>query len=170
MVRLRPLGTGIEAALHVRPFGMPGTPAFPVGDGPVAPLAEVEGRAVRAERDFEEEIHAARALVRACPTLRERGGIGARDLGDHGEVAGGDREAAVDLLDGDFGFRQAIGLAHQMGKIDCSYKEFNDASIETLLLLLRQVDRVDEILTFSNEFQKKMPRLLVKKAFEITYK
>ena len=71
---------------------------------------------------------------------------------------------------GDFGFRQAIGLAHQMGKIDCSYKEFNDASIETLLLLLRQVDRVDEILTFSNEFQKKMPRLLVKKAFEITYK
>lgn len=64
---------------------------------------------------------------------------------------------------GDFGFRQAIGLAHQMGKIDCSYKEFNDASIETLLLLLRQVDRVDEILTFSNEFQKKMPRLLVKK-------
>ena len=76
LVRLRPLGTGIEAALHVRPFGMPGTPAFPVGDGPVAPLAEVEGRAVRAERDFEEEIHAARALVRACPTLRERGGIG----------------------------------------------------------------------------------------------
>ena len=47
-----------------------------MGDGPVAPLAEVEGRAVRAERDFEEEIHAARALVRACPTLRERGGIG----------------------------------------------------------------------------------------------
>ncbi|MFQ9490157.1 MAG: hypothetical protein ACLR0N_03655 [Bilophila wadsworthia] len=60
----------------MRPFGMPGTPAFPVGDGPVAPLAEVEGRAVRAERDFEEEIHAARAPVRACPTLRERGGIG----------------------------------------------------------------------------------------------
>lgn len=71
---------------------------------------------------------------------------------------------------GDFGFRQAIGLAHQMGKIDCSYKEFNDASIETLLLLLRQVERIDEILAFSNEFQKKMPRILVKKAFEIAYK
>ena len=57
---------------------MPGTPAFPVGDGPVAPLAEIEGRAVRAERGFEEEIHAARALVRACPTLRANVAASAR--------------------------------------------------------------------------------------------
>lgn len=71
---------------------------------------------------------------------------------------------------GDFGFRQATCLAHQMGKIDCSYKEFTDASIETLLLLLRQADRIDEILTFSDQLEKKIPELAVKKSFEITLK
>lgn len=76
LVRLRPLGTGIEAAVYVRPFGMPDTPAFPAGEGPAAPLAEIEGRTVRTERDFEKETHAARDLARRCPTLRGRGGIG----------------------------------------------------------------------------------------------
>ena len=76
IVRLRPVGTGLEAALFIRPFGEPDTPAFPVGGGPAAPLASVGGRILRAERDFEEERYAARDLARRCPTLRERGGTG----------------------------------------------------------------------------------------------
>lgn len=76
IVRLRPVGTGLEAALFIRPFGEPDTPAFPVGGGPAAPLASVRGRILRAERDFEEERYAARDLARRCPTLRERGGTG----------------------------------------------------------------------------------------------
>ena len=76
IVRLRPVGTGLEAALFIRPFGEPDTPAFPVGGGPAAPLASVGGRILRAERDFEEERYAARDLARRCPTLRERGGMG----------------------------------------------------------------------------------------------
>ncbi len=82
LMRLRPLGTGIEASLHVRPFGKPDTPAFPVGQGPIAPLAESEGRTLRTERDFEAEVHAARDVVRSCPTLRERGGIGPWEIND----------------------------------------------------------------------------------------
>ncbi|WP_414150799.1 TetR/AcrR family transcriptional regulator [Acetobacterium carbinolicum] len=71
---------------------------------------------------------------------------------------------------GEFGFRQATCLAHQMGKVDCSYKEFTDAAIETLLLLLRQVDRIDEILAVSEEFEKNMPELAIKKNFVIDFK
>lgn len=76
VVRLRPVGTGLEAALFVRPFGEPDTPAFPVGGGPAAPLASVGGRTLRAERDFEEERYAARDAARRCPTLHGRGGTG----------------------------------------------------------------------------------------------
>ncbi|WKY45774.1 TetR family transcriptional regulator [Eubacteriaceae bacterium ES2] len=68
---------------------------------------------------------------------------------------------------GEFGFRQGVCSAHEMGKIDCSYKEFTDASIETLLLLLRQVDRIDEILKFSHEFEQKLPKIAIKKDFEL---
>lgn len=68
---------------------------------------------------------------------------------------------------GEFGLRQGACSAHEMGKIDCSYKEFTEASIETLLLLLRQVDRIDEILTFSYEFEQKLPKIAIKKEFEL---
>ena len=90
VVRLRPVGVGLEVALFCRPFGLPGTPAFPVGDGPAAPLADIEGRTVRTERDFTEETHAARDLARRCPTLRERGGNGPWTLED--------TEASLDCL------------------------------------------------------------------------
>ena len=80
VVRLRPLGTGIEASLLVRPFGTPDTPAFPVGEGPESPLAESGGHPMRTRRDFAAEEDAARELVRSCRTLREPGGTGPWEL------------------------------------------------------------------------------------------
>ncbi|WKY48797.1 TetR family transcriptional regulator [Eubacteriaceae bacterium ES3] len=68
---------------------------------------------------------------------------------------------------GEFGFRQGVCSAHEVGKIDCSYKEFTEASIEILLLLLRQVDRIDEIIKFSKEFEENLPKIAVKKDFEL---
>lgn len=90
IVRLRPLGTGLEITLLVRPFGVapdtpatpPGTnvpdtgPAFPPGQGNPEPLAERDGTTLRARRDLDAEIAAARDLCRECPILGEQGDLG----------------------------------------------------------------------------------------------
>lgn len=76
VVRLRPLGTGLEVSLIVRPFGRTGTPVYAPGEGTREPLAEMDGQTVTARRNFEEELQAARHFVASCPTLRERGGVG----------------------------------------------------------------------------------------------
>lgn len=87
VVRLKPLGTGLEVSLLVRPFGIaevpapsnapvPEGPVFPPGQGNPEPLAERDGTTLRARRDLDAEITAARNLCHECPALDEQGDLG----------------------------------------------------------------------------------------------
>ena len=70
-----PAGGGFSARVGVRPFGRPGTPFFPTGEGSPHPLSAVapEGGGdpvpMRAVRDFAAEKFALEALAAGCPAL-----------------------------------------------------------------------------------------------------
>ncbi|MBV8614306.1 MAG: hypothetical protein JOY66_11120, partial [Acetobacteraceae bacterium] len=84
-------GEGLKVSLVVRPFGA-GGPAYVAGLGARSVLASVGGEQVRANRDLPRELAERRALVAACPTLRDRGGVDAH------EVTIEDLEACLELL------------------------------------------------------------------------
>ncbi|MBV8870092.1 MAG: DEAD/DEAH box helicase [Acetobacteraceae bacterium] len=84
-------GEGLRVSLVVRPFGAEG-PAYVAGLGARSVLASVGGEQVRANRDLPRELAERRALVEACPTLRDRGGADAH------EVTIEDLEACLELL------------------------------------------------------------------------
>ena len=93
VIRLQPLGAGLEQGLKVallaRPFGDEG-PHYLVGQGGRSVLAMVGGRRQRVHRDLDGERAAATALVTACPTLEQ--------LGDGHEWLIEDPETCLDLL------------------------------------------------------------------------
>ena len=94
VIRLRPLGSGLEqglaVALFVRPFGHEG-PHYLAGQGGQSVLAMVGGHRQRANRDLDGERTAAAALIAACPTLQ---GLG----GDNHEWLIDEPETCLDLL------------------------------------------------------------------------
>ncbi|MDK2936572.1 MAG: TetR/AcrR family transcriptional regulator [Eubacteriaceae bacterium] len=73
------------------------------------------------------------------------------------------------LTYGNFGFQQGISLAREIGEIDCSSKEFDEANIEVFLLLLGiDTKKVKEVLEVSTKLENEMPEILVKKGFEMS--
>ncbi|MDI3537649.1 MAG: hypothetical protein PWR12_913 [Eubacteriaceae bacterium] len=73
------------------------------------------------------------------------------------------------LTYGNFGFQQGISLAREIGEIDCSSKEFDEANIEVFLLLLGiDAKKVREVLEVSTKLENDMPEILVKKGFEMS--
>ncbi|CAH2602818.1 ATP-dependent helicase [Rhodovastum atsumiense] len=81
----------LQLRLLVRPFGAEG-PAYVAGLGGHSVLAPIGGTQVRARRDLAAELAARRALVEACPTLRDRG------AGQRHEVTVEGLEACLDLM------------------------------------------------------------------------
>ena len=81
IIQLEQQGEAFLASFGVRPFGRPGTPLLPVGQGSEAPIISsvqagrqagngaAGARPARAQRDFEAERLALDALAAACPTL-----------------------------------------------------------------------------------------------------
>jgi superfamily II DNA or RNA helicase len=91
VVQLVPYEGGLRLSLLVRPFGADG-PAYVAGLGGRSVLATVTGQQVRANRDLPRELAERTALVEACPTLRDRGGV------DVHELFVDDLEGCLDLL------------------------------------------------------------------------
>ncbi len=79
VVQCKPFEAGLKINLLVRPFGAEG-PAYVAGLGGRSVLASIAGRQVRANRDLDSELAKRRALIDACPTLRDRSGSDAHEL------------------------------------------------------------------------------------------
>jgi len=79
VVQCKPFEAGLKINLLVRPFGAEG-PAYVAGLGGRSVLATIAGRQLRANRDLDTELAQRRALVDACPTLRDRAGADAHEL------------------------------------------------------------------------------------------
>lgn len=112
VVRLRPLGSGLElglaVALFIRPFGHEGPP-YLAGQGGQSVLAMVDGHRQRASRDLDGERAAAAALIAACPTLGDLGG-------DNHEWVIEQPENCLDLLLELQGCGQAVSIEWPEGK------------------------------------------------------
>jgi len=91
VVQLLPYGEGLKVTLVVRPFGAEG-PAYVAGLGGRSVLASIGGEQLRVNRDLPRETAERSALVEACPTLRDRGGV------DGHEVVIEDLEGCLELL------------------------------------------------------------------------
>ncbi len=91
VVQLLPYGEGLKVTLVVRPFGAEG-PAYVAGLGGRSVLASIGGEQLRVNRDLPRESAERSALVEACPTLRDRGGV------DGHEVVIEDLEGCLELL------------------------------------------------------------------------
>jgi len=91
VIQLVPHDDGLRLSLVVRPFGAEG-PAYIAGLGGRSVLASVGGQQLRANRDLPRELAERIALVEACTTLRDRGGVDAH------EVVIDDLEGCLDLL------------------------------------------------------------------------
>jgi superfamily II DNA or RNA helicase len=91
VVQLVPYEEGLKITLVVRPFGA-GGPAYVAGLGGRSVLASIGGEQLRASRDLTRELAERSALVEACPTLRDRGGVDAH------EVIIEDLEGCLELL------------------------------------------------------------------------
>ncbi len=79
VVQLVPYENGLQLGLLVRPFG-PRGPAYVAGLGGRSVLATIDGQQLRANRDLPNELVERKALIEACPTLRDRGGADAHEL------------------------------------------------------------------------------------------
>lgn len=73
VVQIIPQGDGIRLNIMVRPFGVDG-PAYVAGLGGRSVLTTIAGQQTRVSRDLEVEIAERKALITACPTLRDRRG------------------------------------------------------------------------------------------------
>ena len=81
VIQLEQKDTSFEAMVGVRPFGLPGTPFYPTGEGVETPIAALSSggigdapdltRPVKTHRDFEAEKEALASLLNDCPVLRE---------------------------------------------------------------------------------------------------
>ena len=91
VVQLVPYEEGLKLNLLVRPFGAEG-PAYVAGLGGRSVLASIGGQQLRANRDLPAELAERSDLVEACPTLRDRAGVGAH------EVVIEDLEGSLELL------------------------------------------------------------------------
>jgi AcrR family transcriptional regulator len=73
------------------------------------------------------------------------------------------------LAYGNFGFQHGVGLAYEIGEVDCSNKEYTEANIEAMFLLLGLGNqRLEEILKVSAEIESSIPEVILKKGFEIS--
>lgn len=72
------------------------------------------------------------------------------------------------LAYGNFGFQHGVGLAYELGEIDCSNREYTEANIESMFLLLGLgTDHLGEILRDSAEIENTIPEIIIKKGFEL---
>ncbi len=79
ILQCTPYETGLKINIVVRPFGGEG-PAYVAGLGGRSVLATIAGRQTRATRDLDAEFAQRKALIEACPTLRDRAGTDAHEL------------------------------------------------------------------------------------------
>ena len=67
-VHLQPVGQGIQIEIFVQPFSE-GGPLYKPGSGGTTVLAEIDGRQLQADRDFNLEKNYLKQLLEACPEL-----------------------------------------------------------------------------------------------------
>jgi len=90
-VHLLPHGEGLRVSVLVRPFAAGGA-YFQAGQGGASVLAEVDGKRLQAQRNFEREHRLATAVVEACPSLQ------AADRDASGDWLLTDPEACLEFL------------------------------------------------------------------------